>query len=68
VPKGQSERVVSVMKRQAAKMIEEDEKALKKKKSSPEPKVAIVGTCSLVQVDPMGECSNANRVFCTRRQ
>jgi hypothetical protein len=34
-------RVVSVMKRQAARMIEEDEKALKKKKSSPEPKMAI---------------------------
>jgi hypothetical protein len=33
-------RVVSVMKRQAARMIEEDEKALKKKKSSPEPKMA----------------------------
>jgi hypothetical protein len=33
-------RVVSVMKRQAVRMIEEDEKALKKKKSSPEPKVA----------------------------
>jgi hypothetical protein len=29
------------MKRQAARMIEEDEKALKKKKSSPEPKVAV---------------------------
>jgi hypothetical protein len=34
-------RVVSVMKRQAARMIEEDEKDLKKKKSSPEPKVAV---------------------------
>jgi hypothetical protein len=34
-------RVVSVMKRQAARMIEEDEKALKKEKSSPEPKVAV---------------------------
>jgi hypothetical protein len=34
-------RVVSVMKRQTARMIEEDEKALKKKKSSPEPKVAV---------------------------
>jgi hypothetical protein len=30
-------RVISVIKRQAARMIEEDEKALKKKKSSPEP-------------------------------
>jgi hypothetical protein len=29
------------MKRQAARMIEEDEKALKNKKSSPEPKVAV---------------------------
>jgi hypothetical protein len=34
-------RVVSVMKRQAARMIEEDEKALKKKKSSPEPKIDV---------------------------
>jgi hypothetical protein len=34
-------RVVSVMKRQAARMIEKDEKASKKKKSSPEPKVAV---------------------------
>jgi hypothetical protein len=34
-------RVVSVMKRQAARMIEDDEKALKKKKSSPEPKMAV---------------------------
>jgi hypothetical protein len=29
------------MKRKATRMIEEDEKALKKKKSSPEPKVAV---------------------------
>jgi hypothetical protein len=34
-------RVVSVMKKQAARMIEKDEKALKKKKSSPESKVAV---------------------------
>jgi hypothetical protein len=34
-------RAVSVMKRQVARMIEEDEKALKKKKSSPKPKVAV---------------------------
>jgi hypothetical protein len=34
-------RVVSVMKRQAARMIEEDEKALKNKKSSSEPKVVV---------------------------
>jgi hypothetical protein len=35
-------RVVSVMKRQAARMIEEDEKALKKKQCSPEPKVVVL--------------------------
>jgi hypothetical protein len=33
-------RVVSVLSRQAAKMVKEDEKSLKKKKTSPEPKVA----------------------------
>jgi hypothetical protein len=33
-------RVVSVMSRQAARMVKEDEEALKKRKSSPEPKVA----------------------------
>jgi hypothetical protein len=33
-------RVVSVLSRQAARMVKEDEKALKKRKSSPEPKVA----------------------------
>jgi hypothetical protein len=33
-------RVVSVMSRQAARMVKEDEKALKKRKSSPKPKVA----------------------------
>jgi hypothetical protein len=35
-------RVVSVMSRQAARMIKEDEKTLKKRKSSPEPKVTIL--------------------------
>jgi hypothetical protein len=34
-------RVVSVMQRQAARMIKDDEKLAKKKKSSPKPKVAI---------------------------
>jgi hypothetical protein len=34
-------RAVSVMQRQAARMIKEDENLAKKKKSSPEPKVAI---------------------------
>ena len=33
-------RVVSVMSRQAARMVKEDEQTLKKRKSSPEPKVA----------------------------
>jgi hypothetical protein len=33
-------RVVSVPSRQAARMVKEDEKTLKKRKSSPEPKVA----------------------------
>jgi hypothetical protein len=33
-------RVVSVLSRQAARMVKEDEKTLKKKKSSPEPKLA----------------------------
>jgi hypothetical protein len=33
-------RVVSVLSRHAATMLKEDEKALKKRKSSPEPKVA----------------------------
>jgi hypothetical protein len=32
-------RIVSVLSRQAARMVKEDEKALKKRKSSPEPKV-----------------------------
>jgi hypothetical protein len=34
-------RVVSVMQRQAARMVKEDENLAKKKKSSPEPKVAV---------------------------
>jgi hypothetical protein len=33
-------RIVSVLSRQAARMLKEDEEALKKRKSSPEPKVA----------------------------
>jgi hypothetical protein len=34
-------RVVSVLSRQAARMVKEDEKTMKKRKSSPEPKAAI---------------------------
>jgi hypothetical protein len=33
-------KIVSVLNRQAARMVKEDEEAIKKKKSSPEPKVA----------------------------
>ena len=33
-------RIVSVLSRQAARMVKEDEETLKKRKSSPEPKVA----------------------------
>ena len=33
-------RIVSVLSRQAARMVKEDEEILKKRKSSPEPKVA----------------------------
>jgi hypothetical protein len=45
-------RVVSVMKRQAARMIEEDEKALKNKKSNPEPKVAVTKKRKAVAAKP----------------
>jgi hypothetical protein len=42
VPKGQNEkRVVNIIQRQAARMIKEDEKLAKKKKTSPEPKVTV---------------------------
>jgi hypothetical protein len=34
-------RIVSVLSRQAARMVKEDEEALKNRKSSPEPKVAV---------------------------
>jgi hypothetical protein len=34
-------RVVSVLSRQAARMVKEDEEALEKRKSNPEPKVAM---------------------------
>jgi hypothetical protein len=35
-------RIVSVLSRQAARMVKEDEKTLKKRKSSPEPKVTAL--------------------------
>jgi hypothetical protein len=34
-------RIVSILSRQAARMVKEDEKASKKRKSTPEPKVAV---------------------------
>jgi hypothetical protein len=34
-------RIVSVLSRQAARMVKEDEEAIKKRKSSPEPKVVV---------------------------
>ena len=40
--KGQKrKRIFSVLSRQAARMVKEDEEAIKKRKSSPEPKVAV---------------------------
>jgi hypothetical protein len=43
VPKGQKiKRVVSILGRQAARMLKEDEKSLKKLKSSPEPKATTL--------------------------
>jgi hypothetical protein len=38
--KGQKKRIVSVLSRQAARMVKEDEEILKRRKSSPEPKLA----------------------------
>jgi hypothetical protein len=40
VERTKRKRVVSVLSRQAARMVKEDEKTLKKRKSSPEPKAA----------------------------
>jgi hypothetical protein len=45
-------RVVSVMSRQAARMVKEDEKTLKKGKSSPEPKVATSKKRKAVTPEP----------------
>jgi hypothetical protein len=45
-------RVVSVMSRQAARMVKEEEKTLKKGKSSPEPKVATLKNRKAVTLEP----------------
>jgi hypothetical protein len=45
-------RIVSVLNRQAARMVKEDEEALKKRKSSPEPKVAASKKRKVVAPEP----------------
>jgi hypothetical protein len=45
-------RIVSVLSRQAARMVKEDEEAIKKKKSSPEPKVATSKKIKVVAPKP----------------
>jgi hypothetical protein len=45
-------RIVSVLSRQAARMVKEDEKALKKRKSSPEPKVMASKKRKVVTPEP----------------
>ena len=48
-------RVVSVMQRQAARMIKEDENLAKKKKSSPEPKVAVLKKSKSTALKPKAD-------------
>jgi hypothetical protein len=45
-------RVVSVLSRQAARMVKEDEKTLKKRKSSPEPKAATLKKRKAATLEP----------------
>jgi hypothetical protein len=45
-------RVVSILSRQAARMVKEDEKILKKRKSSPEPKVAALKKRKAKSLEP----------------
>jgi hypothetical protein len=45
-------RVVSVLNRQAARMVKEDEKILKKRKSTPEPKVATLKKRKAATLEP----------------
>jgi hypothetical protein len=45
-------RIVSVLSRQAARMVKEDEKTLKKRKSSPEPKVATSKKIKTATLEP----------------
>jgi hypothetical protein len=51
--KGQKrKRIVSILSRQAARMVKEDEEALKKRKSSPEPKVTASKKRKTVALEP----------------
>jgi hypothetical protein len=45
-------RIVSIVNRQAARMVKEDEKILKNKKSSPEPKVAALRKRKAATIEP----------------
>jgi hypothetical protein len=45
-------RIVSVLSRQAARMVKEDEKILKKRKSTPEPKVATLKKRKAATLEP----------------
>jgi hypothetical protein len=45
-------RIVSVLSRQAARMVKEDEKILKKRKSSPEPKVSVLKKRKAATLEP----------------
>jgi hypothetical protein len=64
-------RVVSVLSRHAARMVKEDEEALKKRKSNPEPKVTIPKKIRAATPEPkiaeieetlLGTCSQVLRV------
>jgi hypothetical protein len=52
VPKGKRKRVVSVLSRQAARMVKVDEKTLKKRKSSPEPKATALKKRKVAAPEP----------------
>jgi hypothetical protein len=45
-------RIVSFLSRQAARMVKEDEKILKKRKSSPEPKVTVLKKGNATSLEP----------------
>jgi hypothetical protein len=45
-------RIVSVLNRQAVRMVKEDEKTLKKRKSTPEPKVTALKKRKVATLEP----------------